>query len=349
MKKIGVITFHKSENYGAFLQCLALQKTLKSLGYSENVINYIPSSEKKKYSLITFLPISGLLKSLLYLLPNTIRKNSFRKAQNLFKYGSANQEYDVAITGSDQVWNNKLTGKKLDTFYTLNSIKAKQKIAYAASTGNANEEFLKKYLYQNIKHINKVSVREIKTKKLLESSGSKKINIVLDPTMLLSKEEWNTILDKQKLAHKTQNPFAVEYMIEKNGKKKTNLFEKENKLAIYDFSRRPKLRKRYHYAYTYGPFEFLDLIRKSKIVFTTSFHGAVFSIIFNKDFYIVIDRKDNRERLENLLSTFGLMDRIIEKDQEINEIKKINWEKVNSKLNMLREDSLTWLKNAIEN
>ena len=135
MKRIGVITYYKSLNYGAFLQCYALQKILKENNNS-SVIDYISTEDLLKYRLISTKSIKATIKSIILLPINIKRKHNFSKAQKKLHLSNTDDPHDIIIVGSDQMWNPNLNGGKLDKMYTLEHIDAPKKISYAVSVGD---------------------------------------------------------------------------------------------------------------------------------------------------------------------------------------------------------------------
>ena len=146
MKKIGILTFHNVINYGGVLQCMALQDFLKAYNYEVEVINYKSKHIGKNNKLIKFSSTSNLIKSVLTLPFNYIRKkryNNFIKNNLILTNDVKNydelkklceEKYDYVIIGSDQVWNSEITENEADVYF-LENINVK-KISYAASTGD---------------------------------------------------------------------------------------------------------------------------------------------------------------------------------------------------------------------
>ena len=364
MKKIDIITFHSAHNYGAFLQVYALQK---ALGKENNVeiINYRNSNIDNTYKLINPENIKTMLKSivknLVYPKRNLTRYNKFEAAikekLKLTKRYSSEKELkqdfpkaDVYITGSDQVWNTSIT-KGLQDSYTLNfGDMTTKRISYAASIGKSTltekekEEFKEKLL-----RLDSISVREEKAKELLTPLVNKPIEVVLDPTLLIDKQDWE---DEIKNSSKEKEEYILAYTVgadEEYYKIINELSEKTNLKVIHFETRNKNIKNVLKNAYTSDSFEFVNLIKNAKYVVCTSFHATVFSTIFNKDFFVIPHRQTG-SRVTNLLKRLGLEERIY---NDLEEFKnkgyniKTDWEKVEDKIKEERQKSLNWLKNAI--
>lgn len=351
MKKIGVITFHHSLNYGAYLQCYALQSALSAMGYKSSVIDYETPADIERYKLLSFSSPKKAIKSLLLYPVNKSRQKSFDDAMKKIRLTSPSAKYDAAITGSDQVWNMYLCGGAIDPMFTLEKVNAERKLSYAASIGD--ESAVKKYpneFKELMNGLDYVSVREQQAKNALEKVSSKNIKVAIDPTALLIKDEWaKKIADIPR--NKEEYIFSYFIGIRKDQKKALAKICKKLNLQTTSFTQLPKEKYIYKYCYTEGPFSFLARLRDSKIVITSSFHGTILSIIFHKNFYVLMPDPKKRSRMDNILKLVGLTDRIIETEADIDKINlgDIDYSEPQKKLDKLRQESLDWLKNAIEN
>ena len=210
--RIGILTFHCAHNYGAVLQCYALQETLKGMGHNVEIIDYRPEYLIKPYDVINFKRISsptilGQLKKCLLetvVLPKRLKRH---KAFSRFINHKLNLservvedkipiKYDVYVMGSDQIWNPKIT-KGFDAVYFGDFTYAKENrkyIAYAASMAVIElDEPSKCYLSNALSNFNAISVRERQLVPLLQPLLKNKIDVVLDPTLLVNPEIWENI------------------------------------------------------------------------------------------------------------------------------------------------------------
>lgn len=350
MKKIGVMTFSKSINYGAFLQSFALQKVLKEQKMDPSLIDYENPIDVKRYRLICPQTPRALVSSVVFLPIVYLRKKHFRKATKLLKYTPVDAKYDIAIAGSDQIWNPKLTGGKLDEKFFLEGIDADKKISYAASI--ANEEVIteKKQEYKSyLEKFDYISVRETSTKDKLSEYINKPIFVAADPVLLLTKDEWGDII-RDKTAD--TKPYIFTYFVGDIKREEcgplAQVCEKLN-MECVTYSKKPLEKHVYKRACCDGPLEFLARLRDAKLVITSSFHGIVLSIIFHKNFYYFLPRADKRSRVDSILNKLGLTDRIIETKDDIDKInlEDIDYTEPQKKLDELRHESLRWLKKAI--
>ncbi|MDK0927598.1 polysaccharide pyruvyl transferase family protein [Clostridium perfringens] len=367
--KIGILTFHNAYNYGAVLQAYALKTVLENINLSQvNVIDYRPIYIENSYSIFPKkyenkkLKITlGSFKSFLFNLYNfkniAIKRRKFgefvNKNLNLSKRVRnkndffMNLDFDYYIFGSDQIWN-PIISENFDEIY-FGNFKTKNKsikIAYAASFGNSNiDNNYKNELKYLINNLDNISVREIHAKKLLNSITNKEIVHVLDPTLLLNLNEWdklvlNNIKDKDylliyRLGNNEELLRIAEYIAEK-------MF-----LKIIEISSTPSLtRENYKHLKNLGPDEFITYFKNSSFIVTDSFHGTSFSVIFNKEFYIVPNHSRS-ERITSLLNTLNLEQRIIESIDEVNLENKINFYLSNNILNKERHKSLMFLKKSL--
>lgn len=334
MKKIGILTFHKSINYGSVLQTWALCKILSD--YNVSVINYEPRVYKKTYGLFSvskglkynvnrllncmaierqIQKFSGFRKSYLPLtkgyISSTISKDTF-------------DEFDAIITGSDQIWNVHAEDSD-DIFFLPYTISAK-KIAYACSVNDTDftekrcDDVLKEYMLD----YDFISIREKsgadKVSRFLENKKS--IYTVLDPTLLNSKEVYEEITNDQII----KEPYIFLYNVwsgfgaVKAAQRISELTGMPVYTAMMD-SRIKQIMRIEKAGITVetrhtSPKDFLSLIKYSDLVVTESFHGTAFSLVFEKKFVCINSKNDlgnlkNDERIINILNITDLMERYI--------------------------------------
>lgn len=353
MKKVGIITFHNAHNFGAVLQCLALKTVIRNMGHEVQVVNYenpsITNAYKNSFSIDSETGFFRILKSFVrYCLTFIPKKNRIRKFKNFIKHYildniNANQDncFDCMIFGSDQIWRWDLTGD--DTFYWgKTNYQCKTKISYAASAGNFDNHIDKNIPF--LKDFSFISVREKELQEFLMKRG---INaaVTIDPTLLLDKNQWANLLSLKQNVHK---PYILLYAMrdkEKVRKTANHIAMKEslNLVEIYnnEISHKDILKK-----YNDGnPIDFLTLIYNAKYIITDSFHGTVFSILFNKQFVTLNLNDGNDNRAQSLLNELGLEERMSETGEQY--YKPIDYTTVNSKLVKLRLKSMEFLEGAL--
>ena len=357
MKKAGIITINDFNNYGNRLQNYALQTVINRIGIDAvNILNNnIPiKGNKEKFTIkkIIIMLINFVRREKHY---NTKRKEKFEYFNNKYMKNSKetiimdnvpnnlHEQYDYIVIGSDQVWNYKLDRiSKID--FALFSPKEKN-ISYAASFGisEISDEWKGKYI-QGLNNISHISVRETRGAEIVKELVNREAQVVLDPTLLLNREEWKKI--EKKPDQLINKKFIVTYFLgklSKERKKRINEIGKKYDLKIINLGK-----LKYHDEYTAGPCEFLWYIKNAEIVFTDSFHACVFSIIFDRTFYIM-EREENitsmNSRIDTLLDKFKLRDR---KFKDWNEVKlEHNYSHVQPILEKEQEKSIKFLKDAL--
>lgn len=356
MRKIGIVTIHSDLNYGAALQAFALNHFLKSIGYSSEIINYI---KIPNYPRTYPFPVNVAYKVMNY--PRFKRYRDFLKSSLSDKtYHSVDEvmnefvgKYDVLISGSDQIWNPICGGliNKLNPVYYLAFDKKNEykKISYASSLGSYRYKqdeipYIKKWLSQ-YEHL---STRETANKEYLETILNRNIKVVLDPTLLLNQEQWTKFAYKVNLKEKyvliyyfDELAECVEYarkIADKNGWKVALISNQLKKFPGVDI----------HIPFC-GPTEFLWLFLNAQYIVTNSFHGTAFSVNFNKNFISIIKR-NSPQRAQTLLMNVGLSERLLTNIRQLDELcLYVDFIEANKRLDILREESINYLINAIEN
>jgi hypothetical protein len=326
--KIGILTFHRAENFGATLQAYALQEYISSLGYEVEIIDYRNKALEKAYDLSDFsflLKRKNIIASLSTLFIRMItykdqlgRKNKYQSFREKYlriskkKYLSEKDfenEYDIYICGSDQIWNAFLTGG-LDPVYFINFKTKKEikKIAYAASSESyVNYEKYHDILPIFLDNFDAISVREEYLAVELKKYTSKKIETTLDPTFLFDRFFYMKILKDPNF----RNYILVYHLYESRfASGLANNIAKEKGLSIVEIHAgfTIHINKKRH-KQTLDPLELIGFICFADIIFTSSFHGMAFSLIFNKNFYVV--NKGYNTRLRYLLNLLNIENRLI--------------------------------------
>lgn len=366
MKKGIITTFYKAHNYGAMLQAFALKKVLENNNCSIEFLNYKDENIEGIYKVFSLKnkslknKIKEVLRFFIFYKKIKKRYSNFSNFQNKYlketklvidkntKLDDVSLDVDFIITGSDQVWNKNITNE-LSDIYTLNFAKKNiRRISYAASIGNKKID--NELEYKNkLAIIDKISVREETAKKILdEILPEKNITTVLDPTLLLDNNEWNKYLDN---SISKKEKYILAYVVEPDSEyiKVVNDLSEKTGLKVVHFEKRNKYKNELESAFTEGPLGFVNLIKNAEYIVTTSFHATVFSIIFNKKFWVVPHRVTG-SRVIDLLSKLKISDRAV---YSLNEFQKnkfdkeIDFNEVNNILNLEREKSINWLLNAI--
>lgn len=369
MKKAGIITFHFADNYGAVLQAYALEHTIEKLGIKTEIIDFVPKKLKEPYILFpntkNMLVNKGLsytirntLVRLFYIKKNILKIRSFDAFRNTYlnlsekrfkdttELFSEKFDYNYCITGSDQVWNPNFFSHVKGAYFLDFADKKTKKISYAASIAERVDKSFHRDYSNYLATFNHISVREKSAKEFLEDKTDKNIEITLDPTLLLNKEEWNRISSNKKYKFKyilvydlTPDPLIARI---------ANKLAKETGYKILSYSRRNNYVAWYGSFSSYNPTAFLGLFANAEFVITNSFHGTVFSIIYNKPFYTV-PHKTRGSRMIDFLNLLDINNRIIRTDEDIKDISDIiDYDKVESNLLEQKNKSLAFLKKALD-
>lgn len=357
--RIGILTFHTADNYGAVLQSYALCSYLRKKNHEAYIVDYKP-----KYLLRTtylFPSISALLRSpvrscktiiktLLDLRNQLVYHNRFAKFRDeqLFLMSLNNKddlsEFNIVIVGSDQVWNVNTTNGY--DYYFWGDFKSKETrlISYAASAGKylfTKEDF--GILEHKLKNFNAVSVREHELKMQIGQYYDKHIYEVLDPTFLLDKNDYSRF-NKNAIE---KEPYILVYEVvhDPNTERIAKHISKQLNVNIIKVGSKSK-DKIIKSITNAGPAEFVNLINYSTCVVTTSFHGTAFSIILNKPFYTVKVGNKSDERSSYLLSSIGLGNRHLEKN-DTPLFAPIDYTVANELLSNIRDNSIKFLREQL--
>ena len=313
-KKIGLLTFHCAHNYGAVLQCYSTFRFLEKQGYEPEVINYRNSAIVERYKqkrISFFLNPKNIYRVFKYNSP-VVYNHSFETFQerrlSLSKESTEKNihefdfPYSSIIVGSDQVWNMSCNGG--DTNYFLGFVdKQINKIGLSVSCGGRTDLLLKnKDILSALHDFSSISIREADDCEVLRKQIRKpKLSTTIDPVFLLSKDDWMPLLDDS-ISKKFEN-FVFVYMVSED--KDLIRFAKEKhpdrtivylNLGLINIRGVNNIRK-------VSPEQFLSLINNADVVYTNSYHGLAFSIIFGKKFGVKLLNKNKtiNNRVLNLL------------------------------------------------
>ncbi len=360
--KVGVITFHNANNYGAILQTWALQKVLTNLGMEAGVIHYHPDIIDKLYDPMGCS--TGIRRGIKRLRQLLLHKESIKRydrfirfsRQNLRLLGDyktyeqlkkADLKLDAYIVGSDQVWNDSHTGG-YDPSYFLRFGGKGRRIAYAASIGRDyfNPKFREKFC-QGLFGLDAISVRERSAVKAVQELVEKPVEVVLDPTLLLNREDYEAI----KVPGRVGERYILVYMIEKNDQLITFANRISIALGMPLLYRRPvpKVKNGLPPFYTADAGEFLGLVEGAEYVITNSFHGTVFSVLYEKPFVSML-HSDTGSRTADLLRELGLQSHILYDIKEFKDFgifHTVKREELKARLSEHREMSLRFLETSL--
>ena len=383
--KVGIVTlYHNNYNFGGLLQAYALPKVIKEhFGIEAEQIDYIPAEQKTKIkpnndkkSVLQYL--YQLVYNFGIVFFGTIsKKNLYQRKQAFDSFmdeilhseiaydqntiSKSLDQYRLFICGGDQIWNDYKEKQNIKV-YTLQFVPSHvKKIAYAPSMAilETTSDF-NQIMRTGLNELNSISVREKKSVPLLELLTKKKINIVVDPVLLMTENEWECVArvpkkkDKyilwyllgdsveyrkavKKFARKMNKPILTFPHIFLNVVRKCDLFFGD----IHD--------------YTSGPREFLGLIKNAEFVITDSFHACVFSMIFETPFVVFernkIGEKINmNSRIYDFLEEYHLENQLVSEKElaDMKEIPGIDFTYAHKHWEKRREESLKYLENALK-
>lgn len=365
--KIGVITLHNSYNYGAVLQAYATCEYIKSIGYKDvELINYENKYEKKSKEPLKFI-FSGTIKSQIkkfiqYVIfgKNRHLKKGFKRFNNSMKKSNyvedvhqiENQKYDILISGSDQIWN-PVIFDGIDPIFFLNFSNKSRKISISSSAGSYI--FSQNEMKDVSGYLNKydaISVREESLKKQLEKNIDKEIFVSTDPTLLLSKLEWENRLKSNNRYNENESEYILLYLVDANLK----VYEKE----IISLKQRIKLPIWIITPYKFkfknidknivsaSPEDFISLVSNATYIITNSFHGVIFSTNFSKPF-VALENHKNPKRTFDYLKSICLENRIVKNESEARKISiMFEYQFSKQKLNGLVDNTKKWIIKNID-
>lgn len=351
--KIGIVTYHRTLNYGACLQAVATRVALENLGHEVYYVDYWPkyhSQMYKTFSLKKFVSFPSLGWKYRYIqsvLKRKKRNDSFDSFLNkyIIPYCQpVTTEFDAIVYGSDQIWRKqKSLHDYNDVYFARNSFKTKINIAFSASMGllpNNDEDTIK--IKNLLSNFDKLSVREEDLYHFVKSLGYKDVQLTLDPTLLFTSQEWDEIIETEPYTGKA---YVLVYSIGRPSSsfnlESIRKYASMHNLELKILCGTPETSNSEDYITTANPFDFLKLIRNADSVFTSSFHGLVFSLLYNRDVYASFSHNSNRAK--TLLDSLGMPERLIAPQIKVPSLKKIDYNSVHNRLQSLKELSSNFL------
>lgn len=379
--RIGTITVQNGNNYGASLQAFALVKYLRKNGWDAYLIDYRNKKIEDRLAEQSFITSwrgkNQIKKNIRIILSNAIWKtdryvkekniafSEFHKSiidqssgtlYDVSELKTLNSLYDAFICGSDQIWNKDITGLD-DAFFLSFANPDKKRIAYAPSLGKESgaivEEDYDIYRHK-LRNIDFLSIREPNNKKFIETVTHRECCVVLDPVLLLDKQEWEEEI--QNVSPIIQKRYALYYPVINQPELEKYAIQKarENGLKLINPRLVPSYAKMKGYtaisSKPVGPIEFVKLIKESECIFTNSFHATVFSSIFNKELYVIKlkgKNKNRNNRIIEYLKMIGIRQSLIDTSDLIH-IKDfestMQWENVTER----KKESVEYLKKSLD-
>ena len=385
--KIALVCNTYVRNYGSILQSYALYKKVKQLGYNVDVINYkdvpkgfliqikqtiyiripmlfkIKEIRKKIVSIkmsrnIAFQKIKEQRNRMMDIFVKnnfsfTPHCNSVEDVQNVIK------KYDCVLIGSDQLWG---VAEIMRDYHTLNFVPDDMpKIAYGTSFGVSNlPYFIQHKAKRFLQRIDRISVREKSGAKIINEISGRTAQVVVDPTLLLTTNEWSTIAGAER---KIKDSYIFCFFLGNNPRQRDLAKQFSNKVHLPIVSMQHLdefIPTDVHFAdiniNDASPNDFINLIKNAEYILCDSFHASVFSIIFKKNFF-TLDRykasssNSRNTRIQSLFSILGIEERHIDTNTSIDNLLKIstNYELVHNKWYEWRNKSLNYLTDSLRN
>ena len=363
--KAGLLTFYHLHHYGAILQAAATQRALETLGWECETIDYFVNQDTRIFrpAASPSLAASDAYNALHY--PAVRRRwqrfedfsRSFlrltdRRYESREELRRAELPYDLLVSGSDQIWNPTIfPDRRFDPVF-FGAFSPLRKIAYAPSFGVARlpegmEEELKGYL-EGFSHL---SVREVSGREIVREASGREAAVVLDPTLLLTAAEWSALAADPALREKE---YILCYGISRSGALEPyirRLAEETGLPVVQLCGTRRKLHPKARMISDAGPAEFLGLFQRAAYVCTNSFHGTVFSVLFQRPFFTAVApaelQEPERSRTFSLLSRLGLTERVVGKGDAAALSDVPDWAGAGERLSAARAGAMAYLKAAL--
>lgn len=373
MNNVAILTYHSAYNFGSVLQAYATQTALARLGYSAEIINYRLDEQKYFYQRLLrlkygpktaikdllLLPIAGkrlerarrFEKFILERLVTTREVSTPEQVAELWG------KYDVIISGSDQIWSKNSHELRANSWENMDPYLLKgfpgRKISYASSIGSMTDEQLQRIL-PCVNEFDAISFREVSAAKRMGRMLDRKPETVLDPTLLLDRQDWIDAFDlrengdKYILLYSLRNPQTLRKLLRLTAKLAEQRGCKVRVVA--PFAWLPIVNRRIEFHPEYGPVDFLNALYGAEAVVTDSYHGTVLSVNFGKEFYTIGGNGGTKYRMKDALELLGLGMRMRDTLDEISidSCSAIHYEMVDERLKRLKEKSIDYLRRAMD-
>ena len=359
MIQIYGITFDHTWNYGSCFQAYALQTAIEKIKVNGEPCSYelIPIRQfddfpKPRANLKSFLrrTIVQLWRNQFRDFEQKIKYASIKNMEELYSVGG--EEADAYVCGSDVIWNSD-HNRSLTAYFL--DFTQKYSFSYAASFGKEiDQKEVEKYKNQ-ISRLNQIGVREKSSKDIIEAVSGKKVKVVADPVILLTKDEWNTVIPQTK----TKDKFIFVYTtrLNRNLENFVNRLAQQTNLKVVRtaWARSPITVLKQGVIMLKKPEEWLQSLRDAEYVVTNSFHATVFSILFHKKFFTIAQTNIQNEkgeginvRMNDFLGFVGLGKRILSEIPQQMDLNEIDYSVVDERVRTLREESIAFLQDNLE-
>ena len=342
------------------MQALATRFVLEEMGHEAYYVDYWPDYHQEMYSIFSkkkFKKLDLLRKIKFLFMLVKHYKSQKRRIENfeeffqtyIYPYSRpVDESFDVVLYGSDQIWRKqKALGDYNPVYFGKNSFNTRHHISYAASMGVLpdNDTDCEK-LKELVSHLEKISVREEGLQHLLQSIGFTDVTLSLDPTLLLSSEQWDKYVPTKAY---TGEKYVLVYIFGSNpfDLREIKIFAKEKGLKTIILRGYARTKESATNITSVGPSEFVRFIKNAEYVFSASFHGLAFSIIYGKQFFTSFN--SNAGRAESLFNQLGIKGRLLLPKASIpDDVIPIDYTIVRGKLKVLQEGSMKFLTEILK-
>lgn len=365
--KIGIFTFHCAVNYGAVLQTYCLQEVLKDMGHEVYVIDYRPKYLIEPYKTFSYDPTSfdsffakckGLLRACLVTPIRWKRNRAFSRFidshLNLYQLdlNDESNDFDAFIFGSDQIWNPKITdGFDKVYFGDFPAAKGKKLVAYAASAGSisnfADENI--DYFLSRLQYFDKVTVREKSLAEYINRKSSITPEVVFDPVLLAGPVVLYKLLDNKIEEQSQKQPYLFLFQLTRNDDiaSYATTVAKSKGLTLIEMATICESLFNSNMKQMLSVEQLISYFINAAYIITSSFHGTVLSILFNKSFNIVSINDSIDERALSLLGDLNLSNRMLNLKHEVKSIAPINNDISNNLYDSKKIESYNILNNTL--
>lgn len=360
--KVGIVTWHYYANFGSALQAFALQKLILSMGYDVDIINYRNprfGQNVRWKSIVKYLLhyTMGIVNKKIYDYTlqgvNDYQKHYLRQTECFYvaeQITKIAERYYSLVYGSDQIWAPNVYNPIYMGVYIPEGIK---KISYAASIGlNDIPENLIGVYQQNLSSYKAVSVREDEGRELLKNKCGIDATVVLDPTLMIDASVYRKM---KKHVKGIKGKYIYCYFLNKDHQYRDSVekYARERNLQIIGSSDREIDSEWMNKLSNLGADQFLWLIDNAETIFTDSYHGSIFSLLFHKNLWTFVRFDENNpicqnSRIRQLQNNFGIEHRVIFSQDIIDDSKVIDFKYFENRLSELRADSFYFLNNALK-
>lgn len=367
--KVAIMTWYTYRNYGTVLQASALYHKVRELGYAVDLIKYMPRPGRSKKTVrslqrevlskakaITNKAYSSEKHKKLFAEYLEARVTETKECDSYVDLEGLTCEYDAFLCGSDQIW----SPLNFDEKYFLPFVSdSNKKIAYAPSFGTSkiDDPIIKERISEHVNSFEHLSTRELQGAELIKSMTGKAAKVVLDPTLLMTTDEWNAFADTEKKENRISGDYIICYFLGEYKKymRYVRLLSKTMGIPYYVIPVKQKQKNaKGKIPFEVGPSEFVSLIKNATHVCTDSFHGLVFATNYEVPFSVFKRFKDNdlknqNSRILSFLSLLSLENRLVDpKESNVLSMLTCDFSSSKEKLEMLRKDSLVYLKDSLE-